>query len=509
MKKILIPFFCGILLLFACETFQKKEDENNLKSGEENARLFCGSCHQFPEPDLLTKSMWKDEVLPKMAQFMGLFANPQERESLIEQNAGGLIVKSQNIFPAHPLIDSNTFNSIIDWYISKAPEQLDYPEIPASSPIPYFNVEKGPADFHPPSTTLVKIEDNGNLLFGDANTSLFQRFNKQLKPELSAELIEAPVHALKYQGYYYITCMGSFSPTDLPGGLMVKIPAGAKGKGGIVIDSLQRPVHSQIEDLDKDGNPDFIVCEFGKYTGALNVYTDVGKTKPRKITLLAKPGAVKTYIRDMNNDGKKDIVALFAQADEGIDIFYNQGNHQYKRNRVLSFPPGFGSSSFHLIDYNRDGFEDILYTAGDNADFKHMLRPYHGIYIYLNSGKNSFVKKHFIHLPGAYDAHPIDLNQDGHLDIAAISFFPDWTNADPQGFIVYENQGTPYNFRKMHLQEGLLGRWIVMDSGDIDKDGDMDVVLGSLTMETVPDLGLIDKWKQGGIPFIVLRNNSK
>ena len=87
-----------------------------------------------------------------------------------------------------------------------------------------------------------------------------------------------------------------------------------------------------------------------------------------------KPGATKAYIEDMNNDGKQDIVALFAQADEGIDIYYNQGNGQFKRERVLQFPPSYGSSSLQIQDLNNDGRKDLIYTAGDNADFLPILK---------------------------------------------------------------------------------------------------------------------------------------
>ncbi|MFT5237636.1 MAG: hypothetical protein ACI9M9_001236 [Flavobacteriaceae bacterium] len=50
------------------------------------------------------------------------------------------------------------------------------------------------------------------------------------------------------------------------------------------------------------------------------------------------------------------------------------------------------------------------------------------------------------------------------------------------------------------------GRWIVMDASDYDKDGDIDLVLGSLAFEVVPKLGFVEKWMEDGIPFIVLEN---
>jgi hypothetical protein len=175
---------------------------------------------------------------------------------------------------------------------------------------------------------------------------------------------------------------------------------------------------------------------------------------------------------------------------------------------VISFPPGYGSSSFQLKDINLDGFDDIIYTAGDNADFKHILRPYHGIYLYLNNGKNAFKQEEFIALPGAYDARMEDFDLDGDQDIAAISFFPDWQASPSHGFVMFENSGG--NTYEAHaLKDANIGRWIVMDAGDMDQDGDVDIILGSLTMETVPDIGLVKRWTAGGIPYVILRNTRK
>ena len=509
MKKILLPFFGALLLLIACETFQQKDNEQQQQTAEENAGIYCGACHQFPKPDLLTKTMWKEEVLPKMAHFMGLFKSEQERLALIENNTGGQRVLAQNIFPTNPLVDSVTFQQICNWYIRNAPEKFENkPVISEKNSLDYFTMEKGPAKYHPPSTTLLKLEKDGKILFGDANASLFQLLDPQQKPKIAAELAEAPVHAFLHNGFAYVTCMGSFSPTDEANGLLVKIPNGSNGPGGIVIDSLQRPVHTTLSDLDEDGYQDLLICEFGKYTGALNLYAGMPNEKFKKVTLHPKPGAIKTYVKDMNGDGRKDVVALFAQADEGIDIFFNQGNHQYKRQRVISFPPGYGSSSFQLKDINLDGFDDIIYTAGDNADFKHILRPYHGIYLYLNNGKNAFKQEEFIALPGAYDARMEDFDVDGDQDIAAISFFPDWQASPSHGFVMFENSGG--NTYEAHaLKDANIGRWIVMDAGDMDQDGDVDIILGSLTMETVPDIGLVKRWTAGGIPYVILRNTRK
>ena len=214
-------------------------------------------------------------------------------------------------------------------------------------------------------------------------------------------------------------------------------------------------------------------------------------------------------MRDMNKDGIEDVVALFGQGNEGIDIFYGRGDGQFTPQRILQFSPSHGSSFFSLLDWENDGDLDIIYTAGDNADFSPVLKPYHGIYIYINQGDNHFEQGFFQPMNGAYAAVARDFDHDGDRDLAAISFFPDFTQTPALDFMYLENKGgldfaTPNTFK-----EALPGRWIVMDAADYDGDGDDDLILGSLAFEVVPPMGLVEKWAEQGIPYVILENKTK
>lgn len=116
-----------------------------------------------------------------------------------------------------------------------------------------------------------------------------------------------------------------------------------------------------------------------------------------------------------------------------------------------------------------------------------------------------FEESFFYHLNGAYNAIAQDFDQDGDLDIAAISFFPDYQNTPEQSFIYLENQGSN-NFIPYTFPEVTRGRWIVMDTGDLDQDGDLDLILGSLAFEIVPPNHLLQQWVQEGIGFIIMEN---
>jgi hypothetical protein len=167
-----------------------------------------------------------------------------------------------------------------------------------------------------------------------------------------------------------------------------------------------------------------------------------------------------------------------AQAYEGITIFYNQGKGIFKEKTALAFPPVYGVSYFELVDFNKDGFLDILLTNGDNWDYSAILKPYHGIRIYENDGRDHFKEIWFYPLYGASKALARDFDKDGDLDIAAISFYADLEQPE-QGFVYLSNEGGGLSFKAFSMPEAAAGKWLTMEACDFDGDGDTDLFLGS------------------------------
>jgi hypothetical protein len=93
-----------------------------------------------------------------------------------------------------------------------------------------------------------------------------------------------------------------------------------------------------------------------------------------------------------------DIAALYAQGDERIVIYYNDGQGEFRGGFKIAarFPGVYGSMYFDLHDFDRDGDMDILYVNGDNFDYSQILKPYHGIRIYENDGSDNFQRKVFL-----------------------------------------------------------------------------------------------------------------
>lgn len=481
---------------------QKKPEQ----SIEQLSKNKCGTCHLYPSPDLLDKTTWKKYVLPRMGYFMGVYSDSVSRLSLIEENFGGTIVERQNVFPKEPTISNEDWQAIQDFYLSNAPENLEVPVDNPNNTLTKFKTIIPEYLLSPPSSTFVGFSKNKNLFLGDANKRSLMIFNDKLQLTNRANLQEGIVQVTETSSGFFVTTMGSFSPTDNPLGKIFSLPK--NGTLSILIDSLQRPVQSQFTDLNQDGLMDIVVAEFGKWTGGISYFQNENNQRFIKKKIRNQAGAINIYVHDFNEDGRSDILGLFGQGDEGIYIFENIGDGNFKSHQVLRFPASYGSSYCNLYDFNQDGKMDIIYTAGDNADYAPLMKPYHGIRIFENQGNYQFKETFFHHLNGAYKAVPFDFDADGDIDIAAISFFPDYKKESKRGFVLLENQGD-FKMKSYTFDQVNLGRWLTMDVGDFEGDGDQDIVLGSLVLEVPEHPTLINQWVQNGIPFVLLENRSK
>jgi hypothetical protein len=109
--------------------------------------------------------------------------------------------------------------------------------------------------------------------------------------------------------------------------------------------------------------------------------------------------------------------------------------------------------------------------------------------------------------PGAVTARLYDFDSDGDLDIAAISYFPDYAKTPEESFVLLYNAGD-LTFEAHTFEGASRGRWLVMDVGDFDRDQDPDILLGS-NIGFAPQgdqTGLYQRWMQEAPSFIVLEN---
>src|SRR5690606_23505031 len=130
-----------------------------------------------------------------------------------------------------------------------------------------------------------------------------------------------PADIIQYAQSIDVLTMGIMDPNDQAKGQLTNISTDKTIM--TILDSLKRPVHVTRADLNGDATDEYIVCEFGNYTGQLVIY-EQHDTKPIRHVLSPSPGTRRTIVRDFNNDGMNDILALFTQGDERVVLFTNK-----------------------------------------------------------------------------------------------------------------------------------------------------------------------------------------
>jgi hypothetical protein len=499
-------------LLSSCHEIGKNShpgiSDASIEKGKKLASLYCTSCHLLPDPGQLDKKSWEKGVLPAMGPRLGIFGYLDQNYP--SSRYDGFV--SRSFYPSKPVLEPEEWKNILDYYISMAPDSLEGQKRNASlrTGLKLFTVAIPNSRYENPVTGFAAIDTSlpeHRIVITDVSKKALYRFNSDLRL-IDSISTKTQVVGIDFQPHEMTLCnIGILNPNNGKYGTAEHIRIDGQGKMHLdspaLFNDLARPVQITSVDFNQDGKKDFLVCEFGNLNGALCWMENQGDGKFRRHLLRPSPGAIKAWVQDYNHDGLPDIWVLFAQGDEGIFLFTNKGGGRFEQQEVLRFPPMYGSSYFELADFNRDGFPDIVYTCGDNADYSRVLKPYHGVYIFINDGKNHFKQQYFFPINGCYKAVARDFDGDGDLDIAAISFFADYARQPEEGFVYLENKGN-LEFQPYTVPETQQGRWLTMDVADLDGDGRPDIILGNFSIAPAMIKSKYN-WKQGP-PFIVLKN---
>ncbi len=457
---------------------------------QELYRTYCASCHIAPKISELPKDIWEDYVLPDMANRMHI-------KGLYYENKTDTIGK--------PAIDLMDWVRLKNFIVEKAPDSLEQISLPPAFFQNQFSEDLIALDSTQGSLfTFLDVEDS-NIYYGDIfGTVTHWKYDTDQKSSVYKGNSAITSYLTGDYGVY-ATEVGVLDPSEKIEGRLFSV---LKDSSSQVPIPLKRPVHTLVKDLNKDGIPEFVICEFGNETGQLSLLVKKENGIYQKKILLGLPGSIRTIAKDMNGDDMLDLVTMTTQGNESITILYQGEDLTFAAERAIEFSPVYGSSWFELMDYNQDGFLDFVTVNGDNADKSFVHKPYHGLRIFLNDGKSNFEERYFYPLNGATRFVANDFDQDGDIDFGIISTFPNYKNAPERSFIYLENMNElTFAFKTHTLKNNNDGRWFLMDSGDIDNDGDEDIVLSSFSYTFTPvPKDLKKKWDTGFIDVMVLKN---
>ncbi len=484
-KKIrpVFPIFLGIaILLFSVSC----TEENKHAEGEKLAKTNCASCHMFPDPSLLPRRIWGDKILPNMGLIMGMSHGPIYTYSDDESRKS-----------VSPMLSQEDWDKLVHYYLNKSENSIRKYVIQEQAYSDLFEPHMFAFDSLSVITMTAYNEESGSLLLGNAiDTTLVTLDIKG--GILNSEKLESPPVKIAFaDSLNYLLTIGNLNPSDEATG---KLKIGAS-----LIEGLMRPVDFLIHDINTDGYDDVFVCNYGNNVGDFSLFENLKDGTYTKRIIHPLSGSIKVEMTNMDADEENEIVVLFSQEHELIMI-WDYDDNSFIGKKVVQFQPAFGSVDFQLRDMDGDGLKDIIIGNGDNSDLSTVLKNFHGVRVLLNKGDKEFSEDYFLPIHGVSKIMAEDFDLDGDTDILTISNFGDFSNPKFKSVQLLLNKGELI-FEPKYINGLPDVRWQTLDVSDYDKDGDLDVFLGSFNVNIGPKESNITDGKN--ISWVKLENKIK
>ena len=246
-------------------------------------------------------------------------------------------------------------------------------------------------------------------------------------------------------------------------------------------DTLDNCAEVKAGDLDKDGDFDLVAgCSWRedyKVIGWENDGTPFdGALWPAHNLGTFHCGPYSLDLADLDGDGWLDIAAGgdFCDGPEKVFIWQNDGtpfDNLWPRTEIGACVSSATVNSTVAADIDGDDDLDLVNACGQAEDYEVMVwendgTPFDGAWLQHNVG--AVVERVWPLTVGDFDGN-------GYLDIATGSYA-----GEEHELVVWENDGTPFN--DLWTSHGIaqsLDNMLSIGVGDLDADGDLDLVAGS------------------------------
>jgi hypothetical protein len=462
----------------------------------------CAICHALPPPEILPKSAWKGVV----------------------RDMTGLMVEGTGM-PASSAASALDFDveQIADYYERRAPRELPSPApwpAPGADPARFarhrldFAGARGLAAVANVRLLTLAAGARPEVVAVDMLAGLVLRGDGRRGSPGLREIgrLASPCHVaavdLDRDGRtdLVVADLGNPVPGDTKQGTVTWMRSRPDGTYQSIplATGLPRVADVEAGDFDGDGDLDLVVAAFGwRKVGAILLLENGTKDWARPVfethVVDTRTGAIHVPVVDLDGDGHLDFVALVAQQHEAVSAFLGDGKGNFREETIDRAPhPAWGSSGIQLVDLDGDKDLDVLVTNGDMLD-DFQMKPYHGIRWLENRGRFPFVAHDVAPLFGALRAQAADLDGDGDMDIVAGTLvqLARGAGAAPPSrdlpSLVWLEQTVPGRFERHTLETG--GRHLSLDLGDVDGDGDVDIVVAN-SLSGTP--GFVEIWENRG-----------
>jgi hypothetical protein len=337
---------------------------------------------------------------------------------------------------------------------------------------------------------------------------LFQhQSGKNWKSTILAHRLHVPAHAtivdIDQDGDndVIVALLGDILPSDeLVGAVVLLENQGDRFEQHLLLDDVRRVADVQTGDLDGDGDLDLAVAVFGYGRGEILWLENLNEEGFRDHLVISRPGVIHVPIGDYDGDGDLDLATIVSQDEEEVWAFENDGRGNFTPH-LIYFTHNYDAGGGGLVasDLDQDGDIDFLLSQGDNLEFGHgWPQPYHGCVWVRNDGNWNFSAMQIGALGGTYATNAGDLDQDGDLDLVMVSMSNDWTDSSHPTIVWVENDGEN-NFQRTWTIDTAPVELITLAVGDLDGDGIPDLVAGRLRVPTTvaPESTGIAVWLSG------------